>query len=83
MDVKQIETAIKSALPGSEVRVEGDGRHFLACVVSDEFLNKTQVQQHQMVYRALGETVGKEIHALSLQTYTHSDWEKKQALSPN
>ena len=35
---------------------------------------KNKVQQHQLVYRALGERMREEIHALSMQTYTPEDW---------
>jgi len=34
------------------------------------------LQQHQMVYRTLGNKIGKEIHALSLQTYTPEQWDE-------
>jgi acid stress-induced BolA-like protein IbaG/YrbA len=35
--------------------VSGDGRHFDAVVVSDEFLNKSRIARHRLVYDALGE----------------------------
>ena len=47
----------------------GDGHHFEAVIVSPEFAGKSRVQQHQLVYRALGERMREEIHALSMQTY--------------
>jgi acid stress-induced BolA-like protein IbaG/YrbA len=36
------------------------------------------VQQHQLVYRALGERMREEIHALSMQTFTPEDWAGRQ-----
>ena len=39
-----------------------------------EVAGKRRVQQHQLVYRALGERMREEIHALSMQTYTPEDW---------
>lgn len=56
------------------VRVAGDGQHFEAIIVSTEFANKNLVQQHQVVYRALGDRMKAEIHALSMKTYTPEQW---------
>ena len=56
------------------VRVVGDGQHFEAIIVSTEFANKNLVQQHQVVYRALGDHMKAEIHALSMKTYTPEQW---------
>ena len=62
---------IRAALPGAEVRVESDDQtHFAARVVSPEFAGKRSIARHQMVYRALGGRVGREIHALSIEALT-------------
>lgn len=76
MQAKDIEAFIGSAMPEAEVMVRGDdGRHFEAVVVSGEFVGKTRVQQHRMVYQALGGRMeNQEIHALALKTYTPADW---------
>lgn len=76
MQAKDIEALIGSAMPEAEVTVRGDdGRHFEAVVVSEEFVGKTRVQQHRMVYQALGGRMeNQEIHALALKTYTPADW---------
>jgi len=76
MDIQIIKTLIETGLPDAEVRVNGDGRHFQAHVISDAFNDKTLLQQHQMVYKTLGDKVGNEIHALSIQTYTREQWQK-------
>ena len=36
--------------------------------------DKNRVQQHQIVYRALGDRMREEIHALSMQTLTPEQW---------
>jgi len=69
-----IRTYIQNALPCEHVEVRGDGRHFEAVIVSAEFRGKSMVQQHQLVYRALGERMREEIHALSMTTYTPEQW---------
>ena len=51
-----------------------DGEHFTAKVVSSDFAGKSLVQQHQLVYRALGDHMRSDIHALALKTYTPDQW---------
>ena len=71
MNPKQIEELIHAALPDSQVSVKsGDNVHFEATVVSPDFKGKRPLQRHQLVYKALGERMGGEIHALQLETLT-------------
>jgi len=74
MTPEQIKQFIESGLPCDHVEVSGDGHHFEAVIVSAEFRGKNKVQQHQLIYRALGERMREEIHALSMQTFTPEDW---------
>ena len=70
-----IKTQIEDGLPCELVRVEGDdGYHFQAIIVSPEFRGKRMIQQHQLVYRALGDKMKQEIHALSMKTFTPEEW---------
>ena len=64
----------ESSLACEHVEVRGDGHHFEGVIVSPAFRGKSRVQQHQLVYAALGPRMGGEIHALSMQTYTPEDW---------
>lgn len=71
MSAADIERAIKESLPDAVVRIEdlaGDGDHYRAHVVSEAFRGKTRLQQHQLVYQALGERMGGALHALALTT---------------
>lgn len=70
---EQIKRWIEGSLAESKAEVEGDGHHFEAVVVCPSFLNKSKIQCHRMVYAALGAKMGKEIHALSLQTMAPSE----------
>ena len=66
-----IEKMIKAAFPDAVVEIRdlaGDGDHYAASVISEAFRGKSRVQQHQMVYDALGGKMGGELHALALQT---------------
>jgi len=42
--------------------------------VSAGFRGKSRVQQHQLVYRALGDRMREQIHALSMRTLTPEEW---------
>jgi stress-induced morphogen len=71
MAADDIAALIRSALPGAEVTIEdlaGDGDHYRALVASPAFAGKSRVQQHKMVYEALGGRMGGELHALQLVT---------------
>jgi acid stress-induced BolA-like protein IbaG/YrbA len=71
---EQVRSYIRDSLACDHVEVVGDGHHFEAVIVSPEFRGKTRVQQHQVVYRALGDRMREEIHALSMRTLTPEDW---------
>lgn len=75
MQSERIRQLIEQALPASVRDISGDGVHFEAMIVSDKFTGKNSVQRHQMVYGALGDRMGREIHALSMQTLTPEEWE--------
>lgn len=78
-DIKQW---IESGLPGSTVEIDGDGHHFEAVIVSPAFAGKTMVEQHQLVYGALGERMKADIHALSMRTLTPEEWERARGGRP-
>jgi len=71
MSAGAIENLIKTAIPDARVTVEdlaGDGDHYAATVVSEEFRGISRLKQHQMIYAALQGRMGGELHALALQT---------------
>jgi stress-induced morphogen len=71
MTAQEIEQLIRAGLPQAQVEIEdlaGDGNHYRAHVVAPEFRGKSRVQQHQMVYRTLGDRMGGVLHALALTT---------------
>ncbi len=71
----QLEGYITDNLACDYIKVLGDdGTHFEAVIVSAEFDGKTMIQQHQLVYAALGDRMRAEIHALSMRTYTPQRW---------
>lgn len=71
MAAHEIETLIKTKFPDAVIEIRdlaGDGDHYEASVVSAAFAGKSRVQQHQMVYEALGGRMGGVLHALKLST---------------
>ena len=69
MTKEDIQKLIEDGLPGARASVSGDdGQHFEAEVVCAAFAGKAPIAQHRMVYAALGEKMGREIHALQLKT---------------
>jgi acid stress-induced BolA-like protein IbaG/YrbA len=78
MQAEQIKQMIEAGLPGSQVQVLGDdGQQFDAIVVSPAFVGKGMLEQHRMVYAALGDNMRSAIHALSMKTYTPDSWAKR------
>ncbi|MDA0763670.1 MAG: BolA family transcriptional regulator [Proteobacteria bacterium] len=76
MTSNEIEELILKSFPNAKITIDdlrGDGDHFAAQVVTEEFRGKSRVQQHQMIYNAMGGRVGKELHALALNTSAPKD----------
>ena len=71
METEAIVDLIKAGLPGADVTVTGDGRHFEAVVVSSDFEGKSLIQRHRMVMSTVQEQIASdELHALSIKAYT-------------
>lgn len=75
MDPTEVERLIESGVPDAEAdvgRPRGveDDDHLAAVVISPAFRGKSLVEQHEMVYAALGDAMTNEIHAMELRTLT-------------
>ena len=71
MQPREIEQKIQAALPDARVDVRdmtGMGDHFEVRVVSTAFSGKSRIEQHRMIYAALGDAMAGPIHALALKT---------------
>lgn len=78
MRPEEVERLIESNLPDATAdvgRPRGvhDDDHLAATVVSPAFEGKSLVDQHDMVYDALGEHMTADIHAIELTTRTPSE----------
>ena len=68
-----ISSRLLAAFPDARVEVTdltGTNDHFQALVITRAFEGRSRIEQHQMVYAALGELMKGEIHALALTTRT-------------
>ena len=76
LSANELKTYITNGLACEHIEVLGDdGQHFEALIVSPAFVGKNMVQQHQLVYQALGDRMRSEIHALSMRTFTPEAWQ--------
>ena len=74
MNPEEVARLIRAGLPGADVRVEsGDQTHFSARIVAGQFAGLRSVERHQLIYRTLGERMGREIHALSIEALTPAE----------
>jgi acid stress-induced BolA-like protein IbaG/YrbA len=71
---QQVQQYIAAGLDCEHLSVDGDGRHFFATIVSSHFEGLSRVARHQRVYRALGDRMREQIHALSMKTLTPTEF---------
>ena len=75
VSAEYIKEIILAGLPCEHIEVNGDdGTHFDAVIISPEFSGRNRVQRHQLVYKALGDRMRAEIHALSMKTLSPEEW---------
>lgn len=80
MKPADIAALIEAHLPGCAATVTSDDNvHYEAVVVCAAFAGKRPLQRHQMVYAALGERMGGDIHALSIQALTPAEQASRRA----
>jgi acid stress-induced BolA-like protein IbaG/YrbA len=77
MNPEEVARLIRAGLPGAQVEVRSDDQtHFAARVIASEFADLRSIARHQLVYRALGELMGREIHALSIEALTPEEFQR-------
>jgi stress-induced morphogen len=80
LEPSQVEELLARAFPGSNIELvdlTGTKDHYQARIVSPAFAGKSLIEQHKLVYAALGEAMHGPIHALALKTYTPEAWAKQ------
>ncbi len=75
MHPEQIKRLIAESLACERLEVEGDGEHFEALIVSEQFAGKSRVARQQMINALLREHFDSgKLHALSMKTMTPQEW---------
>lgn len=75
MHPDQIKQLILAGMSCAHLELDGDGHHFEALIVSDEFVGKSRVQRQQRVNQILKAHFDSgELHALSFKTLTPEEW---------
>ena len=74
MNPEEVARLIRAGLPGAQVQVQSDDNtHFAARIVAPQFAGKKSLARHQLVYQTLGELMGREIHAMSIEALTPAE----------
>ena len=88
MDTEELESIIEAEIPDAEATISlprahhdrnHEDAHFAAVVVSPAFEGESLVNQHQMVYDAVGDEMTKSVHALEIETYTPEEYAERDA----
>lgn len=70
LEPESIELIDESHLHAGHEGARSGGGHYDLMIVAECFLGKNAVARHRMIYSALQEEMGPEIHALSIKAYT-------------
>lgn len=76
---ESVKALLEEKMPQADIMVEGDGYHYRATIISDDFEGASTVKRHKTVYAALKDAITSgTLHALVLRTYTRSEWRQLQ-----
>ena len=81
MNIDEIKQRLNSYFLNDKIEVfdsRGTGDHFSIIVISNKFNDVSLVDRHRMIYTLFEDSIGKEIHAMQIQTYTLQEWKKKK-----
>jgi stress-induced morphogen len=71
LSIKEIKNLITASIPDAEIEIKdlmGDNNHYSAKISSKVFNGLSKIEQHKLVYKSLNGKMGKELHALSIET---------------
>ncbi|NQZ33175.1 MAG: BolA/IbaG family iron-sulfur metabolism protein [Oceanospirillaceae bacterium] len=79
MQAAEVKQIIESQITESQVITSGEGCNFEVTVISDVFNGLLPVKRQQLVYKCVNEQISDgTIHALTIKTYTQTQWQKLQ-----
>ncbi|SJM92286.1 BolA family protein [Crenothrix polyspora] len=68
-----LEVLDNSAAHAGHAGARSGGGHYHVTIVADVFEGKSLVERHQLVYKALGDLMKQEIHALGINAISPSE----------
>jgi len=71
---ESIELRDDSAAHAGHPGAADGGGHYDLTIVADAFRGQDAVARHRMIYAALGELMGRDIHALSFQAFSPNEF---------
>lgn len=78
LEATHLEVVDESHLHAGHAGARDGGGHFRAIIVSPRFEGLNRVRAQQLVYRVVEDWMGREIHALSMKTFTPESWDAEQ-----
>jgi BolA family transcriptional regulator, general stress-responsive regulator len=82
LDPLHVEVADESHLHAGHPGAASGAGHFRATVVSPRFEGLSRVAAQRLVFAAVAELMGPEIHALAMATFTPAEWEARGSGAP-
>ena len=83
LNIAHLNILNESHLHGSS---KSGNSHFMLVVVSEDFVGKSKVLRHRLIYDILADELKGPVHALSLRLFTIAEWDsvsKEVMPSPN
>lgn len=76
MQPDKVKALIETKFPDAIVKVQGDGSHFEALVITDAFKGESPLARQRKVYASVQEEISNgTIHALSIKARTPDEWQ--------
>lgn len=91
--IDEIKNRMAKALKVSAIEVDDDspkhaahsavkytgGGHYQLRLVSPAFEGLGLIERHRMIYSALGNMMGTQVHALAIQALSETEWQKSRS----
>ncbi len=71
--VDELHSQLMRKFPDADIVIEdtaGDGNHYYLMITSTLFTGISLLEQHKMVYEALGSEIMNRVHALKIKTFS-------------
>ena len=78
LETTHLEVIDESHLHAGHEGAKSGGGHFRAVIVSEKFAGLSRVKAQQLVFGTVADWMRKEIHALSMKTFTPEQWAEER-----